>query len=232
MGCRCLRFAGLVLLGVLLALLPLLPVQPAPAPPPDPALPRRELRGVWLTLYPVAWNGGYAWYPSEVTQRRGLQAFTVRGLQGQDPLPELVAEAHAHGLLVVPWFEFGFMAPPSSELATRHPDWLTRRRDGGLTSVSAAGEVVWLNPFRPEVQQLITELVLEIVERSGAGRSPGSGLAAVARRADHGLHGPAARRREGAPSRGDRVGVAQLPRLRLQAPAPGLAHVGAAGDRG
>lgn len=205
MGRRWLRFAGLALLGVLLALLPLLPVfsgqpvQPVPpvqpAPPPDPALPRRELRGVWLTLndmpilrdrermraavadlarlhlntlYPVAWNGGYAWYPSEVTQRRGLQAFTVRGLQGQDPLPELVAEAHAQGLRVVPWFEFGFMAPPSSELATRHPDWLTRRRDGGLTSVSAAGEVVWLNPFRPEVQQLITELVLEIVERSGA----------------------------------------------------------------
>jgi uncharacterized lipoprotein YddW (UPF0748 family) len=120
------------------------------------------------TLYPVVWNGGYAWYPSEVTQRRGLQNFTPRGLQGQDTLAELVAEAHAHGLLVVPWFEFGFMAPPGMELATRHPDWLTRARDDSLTSISAAGEVAWLNPFRPEVQQLITELVEEIVERSGA----------------------------------------------------------------
>jgi uncharacterized lipoprotein YddW (UPF0748 family) len=120
------------------------------------------------TLYPVVWNGGYAWYPSEVTQRRGLQAFTPRGLQGQDTLAELVAEAHARGLLVVPWFEFGFMAPPGMELASRHPDWLSRARDGSLTSISAAGEVAWLNPFRPEVQQLITELVEEIVERSGA----------------------------------------------------------------
>jgi len=163
----------------------------APAPPPV----RPEIRGVWLTLndmavlrdrqrmqaavaelarlnfntlYPVVWNGGYAWYPSEVTQRRGLQSFTPRGLQGQDTLAELVAEAHARGLLVVPWFEFGFMAPPDMELASRHPDWLSRARDGSLTSISAAGEVAWLNPFRPEVQQLITELVEEIVERSGA----------------------------------------------------------------
>ncbi|MFM8604831.1 MAG: family 10 glycosylhydrolase, partial [Cyanobium sp.] len=120
------------------------------------------------TLYPVVWNGGYAWYPSEVTQRRGLQSFTPRGLQGQDPLSELVAEAHARGLLVVPWFEFGFMATPGMEIATRHPEWLTRARDGSLTSVSAAGEVAWLNPFRPEVQQLISELVVEIVEKSGA----------------------------------------------------------------
>ena len=171
--------------------------KPAAAPPASvqPTAARSEIRGVWLTLndmavlrhrgrmraavadlarlnfntlYPVAWNGGYAWYPSEVTQRRGLQDFTPRGLQGQDTMAELVAQAHGSGLLVVPWFEFGFMAPPSSELATRHPDWLTRKRDGGLTSTSAAGEVVWLNPFRPEVQQLISELVLEIVEKSGA----------------------------------------------------------------
>jgi uncharacterized lipoprotein YddW (UPF0748 family) len=180
-----------------LASLPPLAAQPPPPLPAalQPIVARSEIRGVWLTLndmavlrdrermraavadlarlnfntlYPVAWNGGYAWYPSEVTQRRGLQDFTPRGLQGQDTMAELVAEAHAKGLLVVPWFEFGFMAPPSSELATRHPDWLTRTRDGGLTSTSAAGEVVWLNPFRPEVQKLISELVLEIVAKSGA----------------------------------------------------------------
>ena len=41
---------------------------------------------------------------------------------------------------------------------------------GGTKSVlfSAAGEVAWLNPFRPEVQQLITDLVLEVVGRYGA----------------------------------------------------------------
>ncbi|SBO43472.1 conserved protein of unknown function [Cyanobium sp. NIES-981] len=154
-----------------------------------------ELRGVWLTandmpvlrdrermraavadlaalrfntLYPVVWNGGIAYYPSQVVEDRQLQHFTYRGLQGQDVLGELIAEGRRQGLLVIPWFEFGFMAPKDSALARRHPDWLTRQRDGGLTSISAAGEVAWLNPFRPEVQQLITDLVLEVVGRYGA----------------------------------------------------------------
>lgn len=60
------------------------------------------------------------------------------------------------------------MVTPGMELATRHPEWLSRTRDGRLTSISAAGEVAWLNPFRPEVQKLIQELVVEIVATSGA----------------------------------------------------------------
>ncbi|MEB3259902.1 MAG: family 10 glycosylhydrolase [Cyanobacteriota bacterium] len=163
------------------------------APPGGPALrptPARPLRGVWFTLndmgtlrdrakleeavsnlsrlgfttlYPVVWNGGYTYYAGTVTQQRQLQSFTVRGLQGQDPLAELIRLARERGLQVLPWFEFGFMAPPSSELATRHPQWLTSKRDGGITSMSAAGEVVWLNPFRPDVQQLLIDLVVEVV---------------------------------------------------------------------
>lgn len=154
-----------------------------------------ELRGVWLTandmpvlrdrnrmqatvnqladlqfsrLYAVVWNGGMAYYPSAVSEGRKLQDFTYRGLQGQDVIGELIAAGRNRGLVVVPWFEFGFMAPPDSELARRHRSWLTQKRDGGLISISAAGEVVWLNPFRPEVQQLITDLVLEVVSQYGA----------------------------------------------------------------
>ena len=120
------------------------------------------------TVYPVVWNGGLAYYPSQVVQDRQLQHFTYRGLQGQDVMGELIAEGRRRGLVVIPWFEFGFMAPKDSTLARRHPDWLTRKQDGGLTSISAAGEVAWLNPFRPEVQQLITDLVVEVVGRYGA----------------------------------------------------------------
>jgi uncharacterized lipoprotein YddW (UPF0748 family) len=153
---------------------------------------RSEIRGVWLTsndtlvlrdrpkvqvamtelrrlnfntVYPVVWNAGYAMYPSAVVQQAGIQNFVYRGLQGQDILADLITQAHAQRLMVVPWFEFGFMAPPTSELALQHPEWLTQKRDGGQTSISAAGEVVWLNPFHPEVQQFITNLVLEIVTR-------------------------------------------------------------------
>ncbi|ARV62622.1 hypothetical protein BZZ01_31875 [Nostocales cyanobacterium HT-58-2] len=153
-------------------------------------LPRQEIRGVWMTnndfetlkdrakvqdgvsqlrrlnfntIYPVVWNSGYVMYPSAVAKSAGIQPFVLRGSDGRDILADLIAQAHRQGLLVIPWFEFGFMAPPTSELALNHPDWLTQKRDGGETSISAAGEVVWLNPFHPKVQQLISNLVLEIV---------------------------------------------------------------------
>ena len=156
---------------------------------------QQELRGVWLTandmpvlrdrermqatvdqlaelqfnrLYVVVWNGGMAYYPSQLSESRGFQSFTYRGLQGQDEIGELIQAGRRRGLVVLPWFEFGLMAPPDSEIAKQHRNWLTQKRDGGLTSISAAGEVVWLNPFRPEVQQLITDLVLEVVSQYGA----------------------------------------------------------------
>ncbi len=150
-----------------------------------------EIRGVWLTtndthtlldqpkleeaiaqlsrlnfntIYPVVWNSGYALYPSTIAEKEGIQPFVHKGFQGQDPLTDLITKAHDQGLLVLPWFEFGFMAPPSSELATKHPQWLTQKRDGSQTTISAAGEVVWLNPFHPEVQKFITSLVMEVMD--------------------------------------------------------------------
>src|SRR5919202_664496 len=154
--------------------------------------PFQEIRGVWMTtndndilrdrsklqdavsqlarlhfntIYPVVWNSGYVFYPSAVAQQTGIQPFIRKGLQGQDIIADLVAQAHSQGLLVIPWFEFGFMTPPTSELAMNHPDWITQRRDGSQTWVGAAGEVAWLNPFHPEVQQFITDLVLEVLTR-------------------------------------------------------------------
>ena len=116
------------------------------------------------TVYPVVWNSGYALYPSVIAQRAGIP-YIHRGAAGQDILADVIDQAHRQGLLAIPWFEFGFMAPPSSELALAHPDWLTQRQDGSQTSGSAAGEVVWLNPFKPEVQQFINNLVAEIAVR-------------------------------------------------------------------
>jgi len=159
---------------------------------PEPIAQRhmQEIRGVWMTendhdilsdrpkrqeavnqlarlnfntIYPVVWNSGYVLYESAVAQRADIQPFVRKGLQGQDILAELVTQAHRQGLLVIPWFEFGFMAPPTSELALNHPEWLTQRRDGSQTWTGVAGEVVWLNPFLPQVQQFITNLVLEAV---------------------------------------------------------------------
>ncbi len=175
----------LALLTAIAVLLPTIPLVAQPAP-------RSEIRGVWMTsndmdvlrdrrkmqaavqqlqqlnfntIYPVVWNAGYTTYPSAIAQKQGIQHFTYTGTEGQDIIAELIAQAHGQGLLVMPWFEFGFMAPPSSELATQHPNWLTQKQNGEQTSISAAGEVVWLNPFHPEVQKFITDLVMEIVTR-------------------------------------------------------------------
>ena len=148
---------------------------------------RQEIRGVWLTsndftmfsdrkqlgeslqqlkklnfntIYPVVWNSGYVMFPSNVAKQAGIQPFIYRGNEGQDIVADIIKQAHQHNLLVMPWFEYGFMAPPTSELAIAHPDWLTQERDGSLTG---EGEVAWLNPFHPEVQSFLTELVLESV---------------------------------------------------------------------
>src|ERR671933_1482575 len=105
--------------------------------------PFQEIRGVWMTandtdilvdrpklqdavsqlarlnfntLYPVVWNSGYVLYESAVARRPDIQSFVYKGSQGQDILADLVAQAHYRDLLVIPWFEFGFMAPSMSEL--------------------------------------------------------------------------------------------------------------------
>jgi uncharacterized lipoprotein YddW (UPF0748 family) len=162
-------------------------MQPQPQPQPQP---RQEIRGVWMTIndldvmkdrlklqsavaqlkrlnfntiYPVVWNSGYVMYPSAVAQQKGIQPFVYRGSDGHDIIADLINQAHAQGLFVVPWFEFGFMTPQTSELALMHPNWLTQKRDGTQTSITAGGEVAWLNPFHPEVQQFLTNLVVETV---------------------------------------------------------------------
>lgn len=151
---------------------------------------RQEIRGVWLTsndftmfsdrkqlsealqqlkqlnfntIYPVVWDSGYVMYPSNVAKEAGAQPFVHRGSEGQDIVADIIAQGHKNNLLVMPWFEFGFMVPEMSELAIEHPDWLTQQRNGDKISVTAAGEVSWLNPFHPEVQKFLTELVLEAV---------------------------------------------------------------------
>ncbi|MBD2682756.1 MULTISPECIES: family 10 glycosylhydrolase [Nostoc] len=157
-------------------------------------LPRQEIRGVWLsgndfsvfrnrsqvqdamsqlrklnfnTVYPVVWNDGYTQYPSAIMQKKGIPFF-FKGTEGQDVIADIISQARSQGLLAIPWFEFGFMVPLTSELASQHPDWLTQKQDGTQTSISAAGEVAWLNPFHPQVQNFIRELVMEVITKYNA----------------------------------------------------------------
>ena len=150
---------------------------------------RPELRGVWMTtsdmevlrdrqslgraleqlarlnfntIYPVVWTRGYVTYPSEVAKAAGIPQLS-RGFQDQDLLTDLIQQAHGLGLSVIPWFEYGFMVPPQSEVAVLHPDWLTEQRNGKLTEMSSSKAMAWLNPFKSEVQVLLRDLAVDLV---------------------------------------------------------------------
>lgn len=127
------------------------------------ASPRAEIRGVWLTnvgsgvlyvpwgidrafrqlnrlhfntVYPVVWNRGYTEYPSAVAQRatgRSQEPLLTTTHLGQDVLAAIVQTGKRQNLRIIPWFEYGFMAPAKSDLVRRHPDWLTTRRNGSKT---------------------------------------------------------------------------------------------------
>ena len=154
----------------------------------------REIRGVWITnidsdvlfdakrldqaiqtlaqnnfntVYPAVWNWGYTLYPSAVAQREIGLAIDPRpqGLRGRDPLQEMVTASHRQKLAVIPWFEFGLMAPADSELALRHSDWLTQTQSGKTIWLEGKDERVWLNPLNPQVQQFILDLVQEIIAK-------------------------------------------------------------------
>lgn len=169
------------------------PPTPTPPPSTmPPRVPTQEIRASWLTnidsyilfnarllrdgmqelaqlkfntVYPVVWNWGYTQYPSAVAQRETGHAIDPRpaGLQGRDPLLELTRLGRLHNIAVIPWFEFGFMSTAESELVARRPDWLTQRQDGSKIWQEGQYQRVWLNPFKPEVQQFILDLILEVV---------------------------------------------------------------------
>ncbi len=172
-----------------------------------------ELRGVWLTnvaspvlfipwrvnramhqlsqmnfntVYPVVWNRGHTFYPSAVAKQ-----FTGRAQDrmlellrfGQDVLAEIVKQGNKQGLKIIPWFEYGFMTPPNSALARRHPDWISIRQDStktlkevldeqqGIQNVpkfirnGLVSKQVWLNPLHPQVQLFIRNLIVEVVTK-------------------------------------------------------------------
>ncbi|MDJ0729463.1 MAG: family 10 glycosylhydrolase [Crocosphaera sp.] len=144
------------------------------------------------TIYPVVWNRGHTFYPSSLAQEMigKSQEPLLNWTRGNvDVLGVIVEESHRRGIEVIPWFEYGLMIPKSSLLARKHPDWLTHSQQGAVNTFfqdeleakkakkpenlikrwqkynyqKKASQLVWLNPFHPEVQQLIKGLMLEII---------------------------------------------------------------------
>ncbi|MGB3295278.1 MAG: family 10 glycosylhydrolase [Phormidesmis sp.] len=139
------------------------------------------------TLYPCVWNRGYTLHPSQVAKAAGgiLRDVTtdIPLLPGDDVLKGFVYQAHRQHLRILPWFEYGLMIPETAAIALAHPDWLTTTRFGNSVQDPlrpfplfpkplqnfqleiAGGNLAWLNPFHPAVQQFLTDLIVEVVER-------------------------------------------------------------------
>jgi uncharacterized lipoprotein YddW (UPF0748 family) len=175
--------------------------QPSSEPP-------QEVRGVWITnvnsgvlfmpwainralnqlsqlqfntVYPVVWNRGTTFYPSAVARRvTGKSQDDLLNFMrlGRDILSEIVREGHQKGLRIIPWFEYGFMAPIHSSLVRHHLDWVALPKDQQFKPIYSQADLdqsgsskaswlniqnVWLNPLHPQVQQFIQNLILEVV---------------------------------------------------------------------
>ncbi|MEM9220508.1 MAG: family 10 glycosylhydrolase [Cyanobacteria bacterium P01_F01_bin.150] len=139
------------------------------------------------TLYPAVWDRGYTLYPNSVTKKAGGKRrdplFAIPLLPFQDALKGLTHQAHRQHLRLIPWFEYGLIIPASSPIAQAHPDWLTTNQAGELVAKPltadarlpkplqnlqlelAGGNWAWLNPCHPEVQQFLTDLIVDVVKR-------------------------------------------------------------------
>ncbi|MGC9525248.1 MAG: glycoside hydrolase family 10 protein [Limnospira sp.] len=140
------------------------------------------------TVYPVVWNRGTTFFRSAVARRvtgRSQDTLLHFTRLGRDILSEIVREGHDRGLRVIPWLEYGFMAPINSQLVKNHPDWVTQTRDSNLMladypdaedSPSSTPPPsrrrfwlfnrihnIWLNPLHPGVQRFMEDLILEVV---------------------------------------------------------------------
>ena len=125
------------------------------------------------TLYPVVWNMGYTQYPSAIAERwlgkkqrlwPGENPRFEREQGDRDMLQELIELAHAEGMTVIPWFEFGFMAPGEYALHDEHPDWFTERQDGTAEIPMGAETFTWMNPFHPQTRRLLLFLIAEVLD--------------------------------------------------------------------
>ena len=110
----------------------------------------------------VTWNKGYTQYKSGTLQQYfGVSIDPAYG--DRDPLQEMIEEAHAEGIKVIAWFEFGFSSnygAGGKHILEKYPHWAARDRQG---NVLVENGFTWMNSFLPEVQEFVTSLVLEVV---------------------------------------------------------------------
>ena len=115
-------------------------------------------------IFVVTWNKTMTTYPSAIMKRfTGVEIDTQ--FTGRDPLRELIDAAHAKNIKVIAWFEYGFAGSyqeNGGKLIRLNPEWASRDAEGKLVSKNG---FEWMNGFRPDVQDFILSLIMEVVQR-------------------------------------------------------------------
>ena len=156
---------------------------------PVPAWDSTALRGVWVTttastaldsrdmirqmvsnckaaginnIFVVVYNNARTIYPSTVMNSLIGKPILER-FSGRDPLQECIEEAHAVGLKVHAWFEYGFSSSYSAAggaIVAAKPHWAAKDQAGNLVVKNGFD---WLNGIHPEVQDFMISLFKEVV---------------------------------------------------------------------
>lgn len=119
-------------------------------------------------LYPVVWNKGETFYPSDVMVKYGAQKISGRyglGNLKRDPMADWIGLGNQYDLDIIPWFEWGVKVPADSPLARKNPEWLSRDSSGKVSFDQDGTSTSYLNFAHPDVQRFYEELVVEFVTR-------------------------------------------------------------------
>lgn len=84
--------------------------------------------------------------------------------KSNDPLKDLIAEAHKRGMKVVFWFEYGFMAthgvtPADHPILAKNPQWQSRNSKGEQANYNQTD--YYLNSYNKDYQKFILDLIAE-----------------------------------------------------------------------
>lgn len=119
------------------------------------------------TIFVDVYNKSQTLHPSEVLKKAvGNPAVETQIFGGGwDPLKVVIDEAHAKGIRVIAWFEYGFISHYAGyphPLLDAHPDWAAVDYSGQAT---VRNNFTWLNGFAPPVQQFLLDLITEVVSK-------------------------------------------------------------------
>ena len=114
-------------------------------------------------IFVVTWNRAETTYPSRVVKSVTGKLISERFI-GRDPLKELIGAAHKKGIKVHAWFEFGFSCSyeeiDGGIILRERPHWASRDISGNIVSKNG---FQWMNPFHPQVQDFILNMIKEVV---------------------------------------------------------------------